>query len=650
MDRYPYTNFHELNLVYFIRHFREIFEQWASLYDEMQSWKTSTTAELEAWKTETLEDLQSWETALLAELDAWKTQTGADISAWETATLAALTAWQTAAETEFEAIRVEAAGSATAAAASASDAATAKTAAETAQAAAEAAAADIASSAAQIATNTADITALQDIDDTYLMPFYGPLYSKNMLHSDADLTPGYIAANGTIYSSTTLAYTDYIPVNPGDVIRAYDTITGVFGQKSMRFLCAYNAGKTRVTSAGSNDNISSYTVPDGIYFIRPTVNYSSARSHYAITINYRATEYSEYMTPAKPIIKDFVTDGTADIIAELSENRLPMSRIRNRLHQAYPISAVHFTKGISETWYYASAVTPPTNFTYVTVGADNQTRYTDRMVIDPLSGGNNGYKWYRYDDLMYLYASGTGPSDAGWARNIIDEQLLDCSALVIGDSTVAMNSGYMTQKMLDRFTAQTKTLTLLGTLGSAPNKYEGRAGWSAADYLTNKTYEGVVNPFYNPSTQTFDFDYYMTNQNYSAPDFVVIQLGINDLYNSGYAAIDPTWTAIKTMIDSIRDYDAGIKIILNLPTTPNSDQNQHSGIEFLYRSRVITYNEKVLTEVAGGYGDSRVRCSYCHLILDPETDIRDNVHPTAGGYTKMANETVSQMNCWLNNV
>lgn len=649
MDRYPYTNFHELNLVYFIKHFKEIFEQWSQLYDEMQSWKTSTTEELETWKIETLEDLQSWETTLLAELDAWKTQTGTDISAWETATLAALTAWQTAAETAFEAIRVEAAGSASAAAASASDAADAKAAAETAQAAAEAAAADIESSAAQIATNTSNITALQDQGTEYLMSFYGPLYSKNMLHSDADLTLGYIAANGTISSATTMAYTDYLPVLPGDVIRAYDKTGGVYSQKSMRLMCAYNANKTRVTAAGSNDSISTYTVPENIYFIRPTLQYGSSRSQYTVTRNYRSTEYHEYMDPERDIIKDFLTDGSKDIMAELAEYRLPMSRIQNRLHQAYPISPVHFTKGIAETWYYASAVTPPTNYTYVTLGGDNQTRYTDRMVIDPISGGQNGYKWYRYTDLLYLYASGTGPSDAGWARNIIDEQLQDCSALVIGDSTVAMNSGYMTQKMVDRFSAQTKTLTLLGTMGDAPNKYEGRAGWSAADYLTNKVYNGVVNPFYNPSTQTFDFDFYMTNQNYSAPDFVVIQLGINDLYNSGWSAIDPTWAAIKTMIDSIRTYDAGIKIILNLPTTPNSDQNQHTGIEFLYRNRVITYNEKVLTEVAGGYGDSRVRCSYCHLILDPANDIRDNVHPTNAGYTKMANETVSQMNCWLNN-
>ncbi|MBQ1571169.1 MAG: metallophosphoesterase [Clostridiales bacterium] len=160
-DAYPYTNFHELNLGYFIVHFREIFSQWADLYDQMTDWKDATDEELATWKAGVEADLNQREEALRAELETWKAQTGQDIAGWEDATLAALTAWQTATQAVFEAIRVEAAGSATAAAASATDAATAKTAAETAQAAAEAAAASVTASAAQIATNTADISDLK---------------------------------------------------------------------------------------------------------------------------------------------------------------------------------------------------------------------------------------------------------------------------------------------------------------------------------------------------------------------------------------------------------------------------------------------------------------------------------------------------------
>ena len=174
---------------------------------------------------------------------------------------------------------------------------------------------------------------------------------------------------------------------------------------------------------------------------------------------------------------------------------------------------------------------------------------------------------------------------------------------------------------------------------------------TAKDYLTNRQYEGTVNPFYNPTTETFDFSYYMTNQGYSAPDFVVIQLGINDLYNVDYSGVDEAitsaWNAIKTMVDSILAYNASIKIILNLPTAPNSDISLHTDFLPLYHNSVIRYNDYA-QEQAFLYSESKVRVSYCHLILNPETDIRDTVHPNTDGYTKMAEEVVSQINCWQN--
>ena len=160
-DIYPWANYQELNLAYFIARFQEIFRQWADLYDTMTTWQAQTNADLEAWKTAVVNDIIAREATLRQELAAWKASTEQDISSWETATLAALTAWQTAAEAQFETIRTQAAASATAAAGSAADAAIAKTAAETAQAAAEAAAASVAESAAQISANAAHISDLE---------------------------------------------------------------------------------------------------------------------------------------------------------------------------------------------------------------------------------------------------------------------------------------------------------------------------------------------------------------------------------------------------------------------------------------------------------------------------------------------------------
>ena len=103
------------------------------------------------------------------------------------------------------------------------------------------------------------------------------------------------------------------------------------------------------------------------------------------------------------------------------------------------------------------------------------------------------------------------------------------------------------------------------------------------------------------------------------------------------------------MIDSILAYDNSIKIILDLPTTPNADPSQQSNNWVLYPNVVVRYNQYAAEQARTLYGTTKVRCSYCHLILDPETDIRDNVHPTTAGYEKMAMEIINQINCWQNN-
>lgn len=167
-DKYPWLNFQELNLAYFIKHFREIFEQWNTLLNKMYSWKDATDADLAEWKTTVEAGISSWETGLLQSMEDWKDSTEADISTWEAATLSSLDAWKSAATAVFEQIRTEAAasaqaaaGSATAAAGSATAAQTALAGAQAAQAAAEAAAAGIQSELSQIQTNTADIADLK---------------------------------------------------------------------------------------------------------------------------------------------------------------------------------------------------------------------------------------------------------------------------------------------------------------------------------------------------------------------------------------------------------------------------------------------------------------------------------------------------------
>lgn len=71
-DNYPYTNFHELNLDWFIKKFKEIFDEWDALYAEMQAWKDETDASLAEWKTVTEQDISDWEAGVISDLNDWK--------------------------------------------------------------------------------------------------------------------------------------------------------------------------------------------------------------------------------------------------------------------------------------------------------------------------------------------------------------------------------------------------------------------------------------------------------------------------------------------------------------------------------------------------------------------------------------------------
>lgn len=261
-DKYPWLNFQELNLAYFIKHFREIFEQWNTLLNEMYEWKDATDAELEEWKSTVETGISSWETGLQQSMEGWKNETEADISTWEAATLSALDAWKTATTAVFEQIRTEAAASATAAAGSAADAQTALAGAQAAQAAAEAASAEIQSEAAQIQTNTTDITGLKaQISDTQnpLGVYTGALESLAM----SEYEKGSI--NGTTGEDS--AYLTSARARTKNLTTAlYDFLISTFndeGAGTNYAVTAYIYDGTTVTSSGPIRGNLSYQIHKG---------------------------------------------------------------------------------------------------------------------------------------------------------------------------------------------------------------------------------------------------------------------------------------------------------------------------------------------------------------------------------------------------
>lgn len=231
------------------------------------------------------------------------------------------------------------------------------------------------------------------------------------------------------------------------------------------------------------------------------------------------------------------------------------------------------------------------------------------------------------------------------------------TAMIIGDSTVASaitepaseaRLGYhMLQEMGDN-------LKLVGTRGIGTSKHEGRGGWTAKDYRSNKTDQTGTNPFYNPNTQDFDFAYYMANTNQEVPGLVFIQLGINDLFNystdeQAVTKADEFISDLKFIAANIKAYDPNIKIAYNIAIPPTEKIDVFAEVyaknynqpQWRYKRNNSLLTEKVIEELSN---DSNIMLNPIHKGINVFENIRDGVHPTDEGYKELASQIVDFIN------
>jgi lysophospholipase L1-like esterase len=135
----------------------------------------------------------------------------------------------------------------------------------------------------------------------------------------------------------------------------------------------------------------------------------------------------------------------------------------------------------------------------------------------------------------------------------------------------------------------------------------------------------------------------MENQNYSGVQAVAIQLGINDIFlfkEYDWSKYDSSEALgyINQMVSSILAYDSSIKIIINLPTTPNSNGTSFTEtygttqLYWTYNRNIIRFAQELSEYFAN---NSSVTISASNCILDTKTQIRDGVHPTTEGYNEL---------------
>lgn len=373
------------------------------------------------------------------------------------------------------------------------------------------------------------------------------------LWDDAHKNPGWYHQNGTIYPYANMYYCNIGSVSEGDVISYYFAGKGYIDEDNMYAVVCLDENGTIVTSA-CTAGVKTFTVPAGVSSITITLN--GPRTTAMVVKNIpKPAEFIPYYEAYDAYIatKDFIRDALyGDIILN----------IPSKIYAVVGIELNIYFENITDAWdKYHWDVT-------CEKGKQMQRCYT----VTPVAGDVGEYSIKiraSVDDKTYKEVSSTlviASADSASGVSII----------VLGDSTTA--NGMAVTKIHTDFENASATVQTLGTCGTSPNNHEGRNGWKASDYLTVQSRDNVDNPFYNPTSQTFDASYYFTNSGVSVPDWFFINLGINDMFGYASDAKQDTWIdAIigyyDTMVESLQSADSNMKIGVCITIPPNNSQD-----------------------------------------------------------------------------
>ena len=226
--------------------------------------------------------------------------------------------------------------------------------------------------------------------------------------------------------------------------------------------------------------------------------------------------------------------------------------------------------------------------------------------------------------------------------------------LFIGDSFIASNN--ITAELVKLFANDKMNIELLGTKGSGTNKHEGRAGWSSYDYVATSDFNNSTNAFLNNGR--FDFNYYITQNSIDTPDWVFLQVGINDTWRpmNGTTTIGN----LQTIINSIKSFDSNIKVGIGLVCPPYlGEYGLNNSYDHLKR---ININETIINTFKNKESDNvfivpinvNLDCIYNFPMTTTTINSRntetikkcsDDTHPANSGYYQISDSYYCFLKC-----
>jgi lysophospholipase L1-like esterase len=212
------------------------------------------------------------------------------------------------------------------------------------------------------------------------------------------------------------------------------------------------------------------------------------------------------------------------------------------------------------------------------------------------------------------------------------------------------------------------TANQVGTRGVVGGKNEGRGGWKWSNYLTSD-FLGIDNAFYIGGQ--LDFQQYCTDNGFGDLDYVIIQLGTNDVTQGTVLATDESIALIiadsKIFIDALMDSGTGFpncRVAIALPAVGSEATTTNINME-IFRRSIQLLNQAYIDTYDDGLYNSNITCLASGLWInrynsypfvdEPISDrisatqrvFTNAVHPLEVGYYQFADAYYSKIRTFL---
>lgn len=317
--------------------------------------------------------------------------------------------------------------------------------------------------------------------------------------------------------------------------------------------------------------------------------------------------------------------------------------------------------GLETNVYFDNVVltTNYRNYTYKVV-CDSGAQFSQRWTYTPRAGASGGFSL-----SLYVYDEEGNLADADTMHCVVSAKIAAGSKtiLLIGDSLFDQQTW---PHVLDSLTATYATyIGTKDTTGTDSTANEGLGGTSWYYYTNN-----VASIFRLGGT--FSFATYLSGNSLANPDYVIFNLGTNDIFSATEktdAQINTILGYADTFIADVLSTLAGAKIGICLTVPPSYEQDSFGDnySSTYYRGIFKRSQHRLVEKMIARYGkngtnkNARVSLIPTYIGLDTEHNMKttnhyynarnatqfarqsNGVHPAYDGYEQLADITY----CWL---